>query len=339
MGFIYKITNCINNKVYIGQTVGKIEHRFKEHKNAAVRGCDYKFHRAIRKYGIENFIIEQIEECDNSILDDREVYWIKYYDSYHKGYNSTKGGNGIQKPLPDFEVLYQEYIIEDKTIREIAKNHDICEESVRKVLKRNGVKVKKKPLYNYKEIVECYKELQNERKVCEKYNCSYEVVKRALRKYNIQVIMPKKALKDCEKQSNSVKETSTVTTCRNKVYQIDLKTGQIINEFSSILEAGAYMGKPARGMNISDVCRGKQKTAFGYYWSYSKDYTLPNLENQKKKKIRQLDKQGNLIKIFDSVASASEEISGVRENSCSTCIASCARGKIPTAYGYRWEYV
>lgn len=324
MGFIYKITNCENNKVYIGQTVGSIEHRFKEHKNAAKRGCDYKFHRAIRKYGVENFIIEQVEECNNNLLDDREIYWIKYYDSYHKGYNSTKGGNGLQKPLPDFEVLYQEYVVEDKTIREIAKNHDICEESVRKVLKRNGIKVKKKPSYDYKKIADSYKEFKNERRVCEKYGCSSEVVKRACEKYEIKVL-----------SAGDVASTS-----RSKiVYQISLKTGKIINSFESAKKAGEAVGNEARGLNISDVCRGRQKTAFGYYWSYSKDYTLPNLENQKKKKICQLDKQGNLIKIFDSVASASEEISGVRENTCSTCIASCARGKFSTAYGYKWKYL
>lgn len=323
MGFIYKITNTVNNKVYIGQTTGSIMHRFKQHEKAAKNNCNYKFHRAIRKYGIENFKVEQVEECDDSALDEKEMYWVKYYSSYSKGYNSTKGGKGLTKPLPSFETLYQEYVINDKTIQKIAKEYNICEASVRKVLKNNGIKIKKKPLYDYKEIAKAYKKEQNERKICAKFECSNEVVKRACKKYGVPILSA---------------EQSAKRTVSKRVYQIDLKTGKIVNKFSSVKEAGIFMGDKNRGFNISAVCRGKQKTAFGYYWSYSKDYTLPPEENQKKKKVRQLDKDGNLIKVFDCVASAAEALSGERDNSYSCCIASCARGLYPMCYGYKWEY-
>jgi len=49
-------------------------------------------YKAFNKYGIENFTFEEIEQVDNSILDEREKYWIEYYDSYFNGYNSTLGG-------------------------------------------------------------------------------------------------------------------------------------------------------------------------------------------------------------------------------------------------------
>lgn len=72
MGYIYKITNNINGKIYIGQTIGAIEKRFAEHKNAAKNGCRYALHRVIRKYGIENFSIEEIEQCPIEELDNKE---------------------------------------------------------------------------------------------------------------------------------------------------------------------------------------------------------------------------------------------------------------------------
>ena len=96
MGFIYKITNKVNGKVYIGQTVKNIEHRFHQHINNALRdqnSYDCALRRAIRKYGVENFSIEEVEECDKPALDEREIYWIQFYDSFHNGYNLTLGGN------------------------------------------------------------------------------------------------------------------------------------------------------------------------------------------------------------------------------------------------------
>ena len=86
---IYKIENLINGKKYIGQSID-IQRRFEEHKRDK-DNC--RIHQAIRKYGINNFSFEIIEECSPSMLDEREKYWIKYYDSFNNGYNATHGGN------------------------------------------------------------------------------------------------------------------------------------------------------------------------------------------------------------------------------------------------------
>lgn len=96
MGYIYKIINDINTKVYIGQTTYPLEERWKHHLADASR-YSYKLYRAINKYGKEHFSIELIEECLDSELDKREIYWIGRYNSYEKGYNSTLGGNGVLK--------------------------------------------------------------------------------------------------------------------------------------------------------------------------------------------------------------------------------------------------
>ena len=98
--YIYKISNNINDKVYIGQSIRPIEQRFHRHINDAINGIlDTHFARAIRKYGPEAFSIELIEECSSQEeLTLREQYWIRFYDSVKNGYNETDatykcGGN------------------------------------------------------------------------------------------------------------------------------------------------------------------------------------------------------------------------------------------------------
>lgn len=109
MPYIYKIENQINHKVYIGKTVYTVEHRWLEHQREF--GCERSEQRplyaAIAKYGIENFAIESLEECDIDILSDRERYWIAVFDSYHNGYNATLGGDG--KQYADYELIYNLY--------------------------------------------------------------------------------------------------------------------------------------------------------------------------------------------------------------------------------------
>jgi len=101
---VYKITNTINNKLYIGYTSKSIEKRFKGHKSAAKSGRA-KFQYALRKYGVDNFIIEAIYQSHDKYhtLTVMEPYFIREYDSYRLGYNSTSGGecgDGIDSSGP-----------------------------------------------------------------------------------------------------------------------------------------------------------------------------------------------------------------------------------------------
>ena len=104
---IYKITNLINEKVYIGQSVD-INYRFNNHKsesfNPKSNAYNTAIHRAIRKYGVENFSFEVIEECTKELLSEREIYWIAYYNSYGNGYNLTSGGEGV--PSIDRQAVF-----------------------------------------------------------------------------------------------------------------------------------------------------------------------------------------------------------------------------------------
>ena len=98
MGLIYKITNNINNKIYIGKTTNNLEYRWKEHIKDSKYNTNNKFYNAINKYGAENFTPSVIEDnIDNELLNDKECYYIELFDSFKNGYNSTLGGEGNTK--------------------------------------------------------------------------------------------------------------------------------------------------------------------------------------------------------------------------------------------------
>ena len=90
---IYKLTNLTNQKVYIGQAANLAD-RWKDHIKAGL-GIDTPnnmLYTAMIKDGVENFTFEVLEECERSILNDRETYYIELYRSQEHGYNMTKGG-------------------------------------------------------------------------------------------------------------------------------------------------------------------------------------------------------------------------------------------------------
>ena len=102
---IYKVTNRLNHKIYIGKSVD-IKRRWQDHIRESkvteqqwssnYRGVRTPFHSAIRKYGAENFTFEVLEECDEEQLNNKERYWIKKLNSTNRdiGYNVTLGGDG-----------------------------------------------------------------------------------------------------------------------------------------------------------------------------------------------------------------------------------------------------
>ena len=116
MLYIYKFTNKITGKTYIGQT-NDIEKRKRGHKsesfNPKANGYNLPFHAAIRKYGWENFEFEILEEIPDEFgreyLNEREIFFISYYKSLvdENGYNLTKGGEGCNKGPLTFEEQVQ----------------------------------------------------------------------------------------------------------------------------------------------------------------------------------------------------------------------------------------
>lgn len=154
MGYIYKITNTLNDKVYIGQTIKTVQKRFTQHKNNSNKEyfSQIVLYKAFNKYGIENFICEEIEEVPNDKLDEREKYWIEYYDSYFDGYNSTLGGRATQLYNWDTDDIIEKYMIL-KSARAVAKEIGCDHSTIDRILNENGVKrftpsqQQSKPLY------------------------------------------------------------------------------------------------------------------------------------------------------------------------------------------------
>lgn len=106
MGYIYKITNQINGKIYIGQTNRTIQDRWNSHVADSKRPEKQTYlYKAFHKYGINNFQIEEIIEAPQDKLNELEIYYINYYDSYNNGYNMTLGGDTHR--LYDVNYIYQ----------------------------------------------------------------------------------------------------------------------------------------------------------------------------------------------------------------------------------------
>lgn len=95
---IYYIKNLINEKYYIGQAQD-IFKRWRDEKrdlNKEQDAWNKHLQRAWKKYGENNFEFSVIEICSIDMLDEREIYWISYFDSYNNGYNQTLGGDGCR---------------------------------------------------------------------------------------------------------------------------------------------------------------------------------------------------------------------------------------------------
>lgn len=94
---LYKLTNSVNGKVYIGITTRTLHNRWIRHKSSANTGSQCPIHRAIRKYGVDKFIVEVLSTFTNiQELKEAEIRYISIYESNDstKGYNLTRGGDG-----------------------------------------------------------------------------------------------------------------------------------------------------------------------------------------------------------------------------------------------------
>lgn len=138
MAYIYKITNQINGKVYIGKTLNTIQERWRKHcSDYKKERCEKRpLYRAINKYGVENFTIEQVEECSPEVASEREKYWIEQYGSFKYGYNATVGGDG--KQYIDYDLIYSLYK-EGKNLVEISKILNCSKRTVSKALNNFNV--------------------------------------------------------------------------------------------------------------------------------------------------------------------------------------------------------
>lgn len=140
MGYIYKIENMLNHKMYIGKTdYFTVERRWAEHIRAINReDCKNRaLYRAMKKYGIENFEFSIIEETDKT--SEREEFWIAFYDTYNNGYNSTLGGDGRAYVHIDIKELKKYY--RNHNFKETAKHFNVAHKTLRNIMKQNNIEI------------------------------------------------------------------------------------------------------------------------------------------------------------------------------------------------------
>lgn len=142
MGYIYLITNNVNGNKYVGKTELSIEERWEQHiKDSKKEKCEIRpLYRAIRKYGVENFSIKEIDTGQGEELNNKEQYWIQHYDTYKNGYNATLGGDG--KILLDYDEIIKTYLLSHNAA-EVARTLGCSVDSVYKILKANDVPITK----------------------------------------------------------------------------------------------------------------------------------------------------------------------------------------------------
>ena len=209
MAYIYQITNDVNGKIYIGKTERSIQERWGEHCRDYLKH-DYEkrpLYSAMKKYGLEHFHIELIEETSQP--EERECFWIEQKGSFKNGYNATLGGDG--KHYLDYDL-----------------------------------------------VIATYQEVQNVSETARRIGIDISTVSKVLNSNHISIV-----------PSSEVSQRVT----GNIVNQYNLQ-GNFIQSFPSAKAAAISLGKitsTSRGASshISDVCRGKRKTAYGYIWKFA----------------------------------------------------------------------
>ena len=347
---IYKITNKINGKLYIGSSKD-LDKRREQHKRAY---RDTIIHTAIRKYGVENFQFEVLEYCKEQNLIEREQF---YYDKLKPQYNAIRP---IENPMDNDNVREKHYQIMNRPeMKEVfriktteiwksktdeERNYIIdathSEEANQKRIKtmntdgfRERQSAMMKDVWGDKEYYEknapiraaILKEIQQRPEVKKKQ--SYNGKKRwENQQYRDYII------------------SQTIDLMKKKVY---LNDGMEIYEFESISQCSRWIAKE-KGIDktvarttISGYLNGTCKSVFGYNVSFEKDVkpfkkqkrVMKNRTKVHDKPVVMLDKDLNFIKKFDTVKDGGDYI-GVRgENISRVC-----KGKNKTSGGYKWMY-
>jgi len=144
LGYIYTITNTINGKIYVGQTIMPVGTRWNKHVSRSRQANPTGIAGAIKKYGSANFMVSVVCSAPSEELNDLEKYYITKYDSFYSGYNLTLGGEGTYTlNLNENEVVnkYKEL----KTIKETANFFNCDARAVSYILHQKNIKITRNP--------------------------------------------------------------------------------------------------------------------------------------------------------------------------------------------------
>lgn len=360
---IYKITNLINNKVYIGQTIDyerRINEHIRHYPNSNYHDFNSLLYRAIRKYGINNFSFEMIEECDTNELDDKEIKWIKKYNAYcnwpnSNGYNMTIGGQGNRKITPEQvleewnnglskQEIVKKFSLSTTTVKFYLRT---CNISTKEILERS-VRNKSKPVSQYS--------LKGE------YLQSYPSISEAVRSIHDRKASTSGICEACSNNHSNttaygyiwkytddstpieelVKRATNVIHHKDRAINQYTLDGKYVKTFLTIKDAADSCGIKSASA-ITNVCNGRAKTSGGYIWKYAEinkiNKITENAEALEKEKVvrgqpvAQYDLQGNLIKVFINRQEAAKAVDGKPKGISNVCCGDKATYK-----GYVWKF-
>ena len=243
---VYKITNKINGKVYIGQSIN-IETRWKEHVNSLRRGdsrCTL-LQRALNKYEEEDFAFEVLELCSEDMLDDVEVKYISLYDSCNCGYNIESGGNKKKHLAEETK----------QKLREAHLGKKMSDEALQKMsAARIG---EKNPMYGKSHSEEARKKISDTHKGKPGHAISDEVKER-IRQANLGKVL-----------SNETRKKISESNIGKLPYNKNLRPVYCV-ELNRIFDTASDGGKELniRSSNIIGCCEHIRKTCGGYHWMY-----------------------------------------------------------------------
>lgn len=262
-GFIYCITNKVNGKQYVGKTMDTVEQRFKEHlRNVNTeRNKKRPLYAAFKKYGINSFIVSTLEECEESLLNEREIFWINKLDTYRNGYNATCGGDGFTKY--NYEAIWEKYQ-ELQNIQATARLFGCDRRVVRSIINKHGI------FNNTGGVpVPIYQLEKDSLQIIQKFDS----INQAAKACNGVSAPIRQVLKDISKTAYGfrwckIDDYDKIQLPKQRiVQQLDVETGEVIQEFKNFRQASLTIcGSPNGGTNIKKVCMGKRQTAYGYRW-------------------------------------------------------------------------
>lgn len=281
--YIYKITNLINGKIYIGQT-NNPKRREREHFSLAPSILEDNngkiLYNALLKYGPQNFSFEIIEDkCED--YNEKEKFWIKTLNTLIPfGYNMTEGGeappvfHGEQHPMATHflnEVNEIRNLLANTklSISEIAKQTNYSDSSIHRI--NSGllwydeniiypIRIENTALFKKERMENIIYDLLNshltQKEIAAKYNISRTTVTAINRGQNFYQKDIDYPIRKQDQHSKPIK-------------MIEITTGKTFKEFSNATEAAKYLNLPKRAAsNIRACANGKIKTAYGYIWSF-----------------------------------------------------------------------
>lgn len=309
---IYQITNKINNKIYIGQSID-IERRWNQHmygKGSVV------LMNAINKYGLDNFefkILETIEFTTKNevinLLTEMEQKWFDIKTPYINGYNinTTSKPNLTPNKDIDFGVKISKIKIDNNHCGKPIKQYDLNGEFIR--IWKSAAEVERCLGFKAENISAC---------CLKKQNSSNNFIWRFERDELLSddIIKANKSLRMSE------------------VRQYNLK-GELISVYKNIKYASNQTN--IKESIIRDACGGHRKTGSGYIWKYKNEpLNLMNHINKKNYPIKQYDLDNNLIKVWDNVSDIIRLLS-LTEHSRKYIYNNC-NNKINTYLNFKWHW-